>query len=289
LASVLKRFPVVFSDIYVSLVSVGEKGGVLPFVLDRIIDYLLRQRDMIKKFQKALTYPVVVLVLAVVVFLCMFLFFIPMFTRIFKNMNIEMPMLTQYLINVSDFFIKFWWIIISMGVMIIIGILKFKKTKKGRYFFDKHSLRLPLFGPLIFYISLSRFLHTLCVLLESGVILIDSLNEAINSMGNIFLKERFQMIHLFISKGMGITDALEKTKLIPDFSLSLIAIGEQTGSLAKNLKVAAEMVDEDVDSQINKITAMIGPIAILFVSVLVGVVLVGIYLPIFSMWGGLAR
>ncbi|MDD3375699.1 MAG: type II secretion system F family protein [Candidatus Omnitrophica bacterium] len=289
LANALKRFPTVFSDTYISLVAVGERGGVLAFALDKIMDHLIRQKGITQKLKKALTYPTIVFGLAVLVVAGMFLFFIPMFEGIFKKMNVDMPFLTQVLIDISHFFIKTWWILLGIYIMIHIGFKKFRKSRKGRYLTDKYALRIPVIGQLIFYVSLSRFLHTFSVLLESGVSLMDTLHDSTHSTGNQFLSEKLASIEAYLSKGARLSDAIGKIKIMPDFALSLITIGEETGSLANALKVTATMVDEDVDYQINKLTTLIGPISIILIGIFVGVVLVAIYLPIFSLWGGLEK
>ncbi len=288
-ASALKRFPFVFPEIYISLIAVGERGGVLTFALDKIMDQLIRQKETAQKIKKALMYPVIVLVFALLVVIGMLVFFIPMFEQIFKKMRIEMPFITQCLVNTSHFFIKSWWILLMICFMIFIGIKKMQQTRQGRYWLDKNILKIPVVGELIFNIALSRFLHTFSVLLESGVSLIDTINDATRSTGNAFLRDKLSDVQVYLNKGSRLHDALEKSKLFPDFALSLIAIGEETGTLAKNLKVVADMVDENVDNQITKVTTLIGPISIMIVGTFVGVVMIAIYSPLFSLWSGLER
>lgn len=287
LADALKRFPTIFTDTYVSLVAVAERGGVLTFALEKIMDYLVRQKDITQKLKKALMYPVFVLVFASLIVMGMFLFFIPMFEKLFEKMSVEMPPTTQFLINTSHFFMKSWWIIILIYIMIHVGFQRFKKTRKGRYLIDRYILKVPVVGDLIFYVCLSRFLHTFSVLLESGVVLIHTLRDSTASMGNQFLIRKLADVETYLNKGAKLSDAIEKTHVMPDFALSLLAIGEESGQLSKISKIAADLTDEDVDYQINKMTTLLGPIAIIIVGIFVGFVLISIFSPIFSLWGGL--
>ncbi len=289
LAGALKRFPYAFSKIYISLIAVGEKGGVLSFVLDKISEHLSRQKETIAKFKKALIYPMLVLGLASAAVIGMFVFIIPMFKKIFLKMKIELPLITRILVNISEIFIKFWWIGVLFSVIVVIGYRYFSRTKKGKYLIDKHTLRIPVVGRIFFYLSLSRFLHTFSVLLQSGVPLIESIDDTLNSMGNSFMIERLSVIKHYLSSGLSLKDSLSKVKMLPPFVLGLIGIGEESGSLPKSIDITAGMVDEDVDYQLDKLTTLLGPIAIMVVGVFVLIVLLAVYSPIFALWGGLQK
>lgn len=288
LTEALKRFPNIFPDTYISLISVGEQGGVLPFSLEKIMDYLIRQQDMRQKFKKALMYPTIVFAIAVVVVAWMFLYFIPMFENVFRRMRIDMPALTQFMIDASHSFKQTWWIILGVCVILVVGFIQFQKSRKGKYLIHRNILNFPVVGPLFLNMALSRFVHTFGVLLKSGVPLIDTLGEAARSTGNLFLTERLLGVQAYLNKGERLNDALTRTNVIPDFALSLILIGEETGKLADVLEVTAGMVDEEAENSIAKMTTMIGPLSTVIIGVLIGTILFALYSPIMAVWSELA-
>ncbi|HEC68873.1 MAG TPA: type II secretion system F family protein [Candidatus Omnitrophica bacterium] len=285
LSGAFERFPNIFPEIYPSLLKVAERGGTLPKILKDIRDYLDKRRENLMKLKRAITYPLIVIIIAILAVGAMMLFVVPVFKKVFAKINVSLPFLTRILMDVSDFSVKFWWL---GPVLIILGFFLYKKcysTEKGRYRIDYWKLKLPLLGKLVFTASLGRFVHSFSLLVGGGLPLTESIETAKRSCANKVMEEKLDYVLERVIQGKGIGTSLEETKYFPPFITEMISIGEESGTLVEMLDRIALHLEEELDYRLNKFLTLLEPILIVMVGGMVMFVLLSMYLPIFTLWG----
>lgn len=215
LSAALGKHPDVFSTLYVSMVKAGEMSGALDDVLNRLAVFLEKQSKLANEVKSAMTYPVVVLVIAVGIFFALLLFILPIFAGMFKQMNAQLPAFTQALINLSTFVLQWWWLIILVIVGSIFAFRQYRKTPQGKYNVDKQMLRAPVFGPLIQKVAVARFTRTFGTLIKSGVPLISALEIVGLTAGNEVVAEAVVSVRGAVSEGQTLSVPLAETKIFP--------------------------------------------------------------------------
>ncbi len=283
LAAALSEYPNVFSDVYINMVRAGEASGTLEIVLERLADISENQVALTNKVKSALIYPAFMTFAGASVLFVMMTFIVPNLTKMFTDTGKELPAPTKILMGLSQFMNSYWWLIIILIVIAVIGISSFAKTEKGTYLIDKNMLRLPLFGGLAQKLAAARFSRTLGSLLENGVSMMSALEVVRNVVGNVILAEAIEAASKEVEQGHELGVAIEATRVFPYLSVQMIKVGEQSGELETMLKKVADVYETEVETTLSGMTALLEPLIILLMAVVVGFILFAICLPIFEM------
>jgi len=284
LADALKKHPRVFDELYVNLVSAGEVGGILDTILHRLAIHMEKMEALKRKVKGAMLYPIIVVLVAVAVIAALLVFVIPTFEKMFADFGEQLPAFTQMVINFSKW-ARYWgWRVILPGVIaLVIFFHRFYKTTKGRLIIDAFFLKLPLFGDLIRKIAIARFTRTLGTMISSGVPILDGLEIVGRTAGNRIIQNGIESTRKSISEGKTFAEPLAATGVFPPMVVQMIAVGESTGALDSMLAKIADFYEEEVDAAIEALTSLIEPILIVFLGGAIGVLLIAMYLPIFTM------
>jgi type IV pilus assembly protein PilC len=279
----LQKHPKVFNRLYVAMVGAGEKGGLLAEILARLAVYLENTARLRKKVKSAMMYPTVVTFVAIAITIFLLVKVIPVFGEIYSGFGAKLPGPTQFLINLSDIVKSYFIIMILAGGGGIYGWLAFIKTKKGREFWDKNRIRLPIFGSIAHKICLARFTRTLASLIRSGVPILEVLQIVSQTVGNVVMEKAIKVASSDIERGEGISAALSKHPVFPNMIIRMIMAGEQTGKIDNMLERISDFLDEEIETTLSGITSLIEPILIVFLGVVVGGMVICMFLPIFKL------
>ena len=282
-ADALSKHPKIFDSLYVNIVAAGEVGGVLDTVLNRLAVYMEKNESLKNKVKGAMTYPIIVLCVAFGVVAILMIFVIPTFSDMFKQFGSALPGPTQFIVNLSSFFRKFWWAMIGFIVALIFGFKWIRTQEKGRFYTDKMMLRLPVFGPLIRKVAVAKFTRTLGTMISSGVPIMDGLEITSKTAGNMIIENAIRTVRTAISEGRTMSEPLEQTGLFPGMVVQMIAVGEATGAMDQMLGKIADFYDEEVDTAVEALTSSLEPMLMVFLGGIIGFVVVAMYLPIFKM------
>lgn len=282
LSECMADHPKTFSKLYVSMVSAGEIGGVLDEVLNRLATFLEANARLIGQLKSAMTYPAVVFVIATAIFIFLLSFVLPIFKEMFDAMNVELPAFTLMLINMSTF-VRTQGLLLFVGVVVaIVSLVNFVKTPFGRSWFDNVALKAPIFGSIIRKVAVARFTRTLGTLLRSGVPLMTALEITQDTAGNVHIAAGIAKVREAVSEGEGMTKPLEQTKLFPPMVTQMISIGEESGNVDAMLSKVADFYDEEVEQAVKALTSLLEPLMMVLIGGMVGSMIIGMYLPMFS-------
>jgi general secretion pathway protein F len=268
---------------YINMVRSGESSGTLELVLERLADITEKQQALNNRIRSALTYPVLMLFLGILVLYFLLAYVVPRITTIFSDMGQVLPAPTRFLIATSEVFQSGWWVILLSILIIIIGISRLKKSEKGMYWYDKVKLSLPGFGSLTIKLAVARFARTLGTLLENGVTLLSALRIVKNIVGNRLIADSIETAANDVEKGSGLGKSLEVANLFPHISIQMIQIGEQSGELETLLNKIADIYENEVETTVVGLSTLLEPVIILFMGVIVLFIVLSILLPIFEM------
>ena len=285
LSEAMRKHPECFDDLYVSMVQAGEVGGVLDEVMNRLSKLLEDVARLQNQIKSALTYPVAVALFAVAIFVAMTVFLIPIFADIFKQLGVELPALTQFMLWLSDT-MRSWKILIPV-VGFLVGSFFFQqyyKTPVGRVTIDRISLKMPLFGDLIEKTAVARFSRTFGALTRSGVPILTALEIVRDTAGNQVIANAVDASRKEIQQGGMISLALQKEQVFPVMAIQMISIGEETGELDQMLAKVADFYEDEVEQSVKALTSIIEPIMIIVLGGLVGIILISMYLPMFKIF-----
>ncbi|MDZ4816040.1 MAG: type II secretion system F family protein [Verrucomicrobiota bacterium] len=285
LTEALLRHPRVFDKLYTSMVKAGESGGLLAEILARLAGYLEASARLTKKVKSALTYPVVVIGLAGVITMFLIVKVIPIFANIFKDFNAKLPAPTQFLINVSDFFRSPQGFIVSPIVITVLFFsIKFALgTKSGTWWWDGKKMKLPVFGPLVHKIIMSRFARTFAQLIRSGVPILEVMAIVGASSGNAQVEAAIKRVALNVERGDPLAASLSKEPLFPPMMLRMVQAGEQTGKVDAMLDKMADFWDEEIEAMLTALTSLMEPFMIVLLGVIIGGIVISMFLPIFKL------
>ncbi|MEM9172453.1 MAG: type II secretion system F family protein, partial [Pseudomonadota bacterium] len=280
----LARHPLHFDDLFVNLVEAGEQAGALETLLDKIATYKEKTEAIKKKIKKALTYPVAVLVVAVIVTVILLIFVIPSFEDLFQGFGADLPAFTRMVVDLSQF-------VRTQGWMILVGAIAgggtfmyFKKrSKKMRETLDRIVLKLPVIGGILEKSAIARYARTLSTMFSAGVPLVEALDSVAGATGNIVYENGVLEMKDDVATGMRLQQAMEKTDLFPNMVIQMIAVGEESGQLDDMSAKVADFYEEDVDNAVDNMSSLIEPMIMAILGVLVGGLVVAMYLPIFKM------
>lgn len=285
LSSSLRQYPKVFEPIAIGLIEAGEAGGILEQVLDRIA-LLLEERAKIRgQIIGALIYPALVLILAVSVSLGLLIFIVPKFKSMFDGMGAELPALTSFMLNLSNFVTSITFAV-GAPLMITAGIYLFSQyyaTKKGRLFIDTNILKIPLFGDLLLRSEMAGMCDTLSTLVNSGIPIVDGMNRCISASSNELIRQTIQRSILLVTQGQELNYSMGRSNVFPKLVISMIKIGEETGQLSFMLDKLAVFYKREVEATVSALTKAMEPAVIFVVAGIVGTIVISLYLPMFSL------
>mgnify|MGYP003753471711 FL=1 len=289
-AEAMAAHPKIFDRLFVNMVKAGEIGGVLDVVLARLAEFQEKAEKIKGKVKSAMTYPIVVLVMALSILTFLMMFIVPKFADIFADLmgGKGMPMLTQFVMNASSVMVHRLPIVVIVIVALVVIIKLLAKTTGGRYALDKFKLNAPVFGTLISKNSISRFTRTLGTLMSSGVPVLQALNIVKETVGNEVISKAVAMIHDAVKEGENMAPPIASSKVFPPMVVSMVEVGEETGALPDMLNKIADSYDDDVDNAVAAMTSIIEPVLIIFLAVVVGTIVIALFLPLVSIIGGLS-
>lgn len=280
LAKAMTKHPKVFDNIFVNMIEAGESSGTLSLVLLRLADLKEGQMRLRSKITSAMTYPVLMMCVAVTLMIAIFTFIIPKLSKVFESMKKPMPASTKMLIAFSDALTSYWYLFFAFGVLAIWMFFRYINSKTGRPKWDAFKLKAPVFGPLFRMIAVNRFASTMATLLGSGVPILTSMNIAKNLVDNIWIANAIAHARENITEGQSIAEPLRRSGQFPPLVLHMIAIGEKTGELPGMLQNVADTYEEQVNSKIEGMTALIEPIMIIGMGGMVGLIVLSIFIPL---------
>jgi type IV pilus assembly protein PilC len=284
LAEALAKHPRYFDDLYVNLVTAGESAGVLDQVLDSIASYKERIESIKGKIKKAMFYPAAVVTVAIGVTALLLIVVIPQFESIFQSFGGDLPAFTRMIVNASEFMQSKGWIVLVLAVAAIVAMIQARNRSKAfGHFIDRVSLKIPIVGPVLEKSALSRFASTLSTTFAAGVPLVDALKTVAGATGNIVYEEATHKIREDVATGHQLQLAMQQTGLFPPMMVQMTAIGEEAGSLDAMLDKVSSFYEEEVNNTVDALSSLLEPIIIVFIGVVVGGMVVGMYLPIFKM------
>jgi len=279
----LQKHPKAFDRLYVSMVSAGEKGGLLAEILARLATYLENTARLRKKVKSSLMYPSVVSVVAVLITVFLLVKVVPVFGDVYSGFGAKLPAPTQFLIDVSNFLKSYLLYFIVAAGGAVWGWFYFIKTPAGREFWDNRRIKLPIFGPIAHKICLARFTRTLASLVRSGVPILEVLQIVSQTVGNVMMEKAIKVAATDIERGQSISSALSKHPIFPSMVIRMITAGEQTGKIDNMLERISDFLDEEIETVLSGLTAMIEPILIVFLGVVIGGMVICMFLPIFKL------
>lgn len=278
------KYPKYFDRFYCNLVSAGETGGVLEGLLDKLAVYKEKTQTIKKKVKTALTYPIAIMVVAVALIFVMMMFVLPAFGEVYSSMGAELPGLTQIVMSMSKFFVKYGWVMIVAIILAGFGLYKLhQKSPAFQKRVDSIMLRLPIFGPIVRKATIARWSRTTATLFAAGVPLVEVLDSVAGAAGNILYEEATKDIQAKVTQGLSLTSSMQSTEMFPNMIIQMAAIGEESGSLDDMLNKAAEFYEEEVDNSVSQLSSLMEPVIMVVLGSTIGVLLVAMYLPLFNL------
>jgi type IV pilus assembly protein PilC len=283
LADALRKHPKIFDDLYVNMVEAGEAGGILNTILNRIALFIEKANRLKKKVKGAMIYPCAIVGVAVIVVAILMIFVIPVFAELYGSMGKALPVPTQVCIDISNWFVSYWYLLVIGSVAIVMSISFYYKTPHGRMNIDRILLRMPIIGDLLRKVAVARFSQNMALLLSSGVPILDGLAITGKTAGNKVVEKAILESRVSISQGKTVAEPLRESKIFPPLVCQMVAVGESTGGLDAMLKKVAELYEEEVDDAVANLTAMMEPMIMVVLGVVLGGLVIAMYLPIFQM------
>jgi len=279
----MRRFPKVFDDLFCNMISSGEQSGSLDIMLRRLSDFLERIVKIRSQVRQAMIYPAAIITFAVLVVIFMMWQVIPVFAQVFTELGANLPGLTVFVLNMSNFVQHNILLIAVAVVALVVGFRLAQKNKTGRKALDRMKLSLPLFGTLLEKYGLSRVTRTLSTLLSGGVPMLDSLKITSATAGNMIIEENILDVRTLVAEGSSMNDALKEVGEFPFMMTQMVGVGEATGTLDEMLAKLADFYDEEVDAAVKSLLSILEPVLLIGVGGLVGSIVISMYLPIFSL------
>jgi type IV pilus assembly protein PilC len=284
LSQAMRRHPKIFDRLFVSMVEAGEAAGILDEVLDRVAYQIEKATKIKRRVKGAMLYPTMVLVFATLVLSGLLMFLVPVFVRVFGQLGGTLPTLTQYVVNVSDLLRHHWYIIFPVLGGLIFGLRRYKKTEPGRKKWDRIKIKIPMkIGQVVLKVTMARFSRTLSTLVSAGVDIIQALEITGQTAGNWVIEEALADVRAKVHQGVPIAQPLVENPIFPPMVSQMVKIGEETGELEKMLGKIADFYEDEVDAAIQSLTSIVEPLMMILVGLMVGVIVIAMYLPMFKM------
>jgi MSHA biogenesis protein MshG len=283
LSTAMRRHPKVFSNFYVSVVRVGEATGQLDESFDRLFSYLDFERDVRERIKTAMRYPTIVVAAIGIAVAIVNFFVIPAFAKIFEASKVQLPLLTRILVATSDFFVAYWPFMLGAGALGVLAFMAYIGSPRGRFAWDRAKLRIPVAGRIIFKATLSRFARALSISSHAGVPIVQGLSVVAGVVDNAYMAKQVEQMREGVERGESVARTAASTGIFNQVVLQMIAVGEETGELDTLLGEVADMYEREVDYEIKTLAANIEPIITVALGVLVLLLALGVFLPIWEM------
>jgi type IV pilus assembly protein PilC len=284
LSEAMARHPRVFSRLFVSMVEAGEAAGILDVVLDRVAFQIEKETRIKRRVKGAMMYPLMVMGFATLVLVGMLMFLVPIFVDIFAQLGGDLPLLTQIVVNLSNILRSYYFIVFPVMGAMIYGFFRLKKTERGRRVWDAFRMRIPFgVGAIVVKVGMARFSRTLSTLVAAGVDIIRSLEITGSTAGNSLIEDATAVVRERVHQGVPIAIPLDDEKVFPPMVAQMVRVGEETGELEKMLAKIADFYEDEVDSSIATLTSVIEPLMMIGVGMVVGVIIISMYMPMFKL------
>ncbi|GAB2491399.1 type II secretion system F family protein [Alkalibacterium psychrotolerans] len=284
LSEAMKEYPKLFPDLLVQMIHSGEISGQLEDVLKRMATYYEKQYRIKQKVSTALTYPTVVASFAIIITLFLLIFIVPIFGDLFASFGEDLPLITQVVLNFSAFIQQYWWVFIALLLLMGVVFFQTKKKESGAYLIDKLLLKLPIVGPFVQKAVLARMTQTLSSLLNSSVPILQAVDVTSTVVGNRVVEKVLIEARTSLEKGESLAKPMEDHWVFPSLIKQMIRVGESSGSLDEMLKRVADVYDQEVEEASDKLQSLIEPVLIIFLAVIVGLIVLSIVVPMFSLF-----
>jgi type IV pilus assembly protein PilC len=284
LSEAMARHPKVFSTLYVSMVEAGEAAGILDQVLDRVAMQIEKQTALTRRVKGAMMYPSLVLGFALLVLTGMLLFLVPVFEGVFADLGGELPLPTRIVVGISDFLRSWWFVLFPLIALVIFGFFRYRRTEGGSRRWDRFKLGVPAgIGSVVLKVAIARFSRTLSTLVSAGVDIIGALEIAGDTAGNSVVADATAEVRDAVRRGERIAAPMKANAVFPPMLAHMVSVGEETGELDHMLGKVADFYEDEVDSSVTNITSVIEPVMMIGVGVVVGVIIISMYLPMFKL------
>ncbi len=282
-AAALEKHKSVFDDLYIALISAGELGGILDTILERLAQYIEKADQLKQKVKSAMTYPAIVAVVSICVVIGLMVYVIPTFASIFRDLGSDLPPITLFVMDTSDFFVdNIFLILLVIGAFYVVLKTVFK-VQATRWWIDVLGLKLPVIGDTIRKIAVARFCRTMGTMISSGIPILQAMETVEKAAGNMVIEKAIQNVRDRVMEGKNMAEPLMATGIFPPMVVQMIAVGETTGSLDSMLGKIADFYDEEVDVAVDGLTSFLEPLVMVFLGGIVAVILLAMYMPIFTM------
>jgi type IV pilus assembly protein PilC len=288
LANAMRQFPAAFDDLTTNMIEAGETGGILDIILQRLATYVEKAVRLKSAVKSALIYPIAVVSMAVLIVGALLKWVVPIFANLFAGLGVNLPLPTRIVMGLSSFVQNFWWVFFVGAFGLFFGIRQVRKHPRGRYYFDKMLLYIPVIGLLLRKIAVGRFTRTLGTLITSGVPILEGLTITAKTSGNAVLEEALMKVRKAIEEGRTIVDPLRECGVFPNMVTQMIGVGEATGAMDSMLQKIADFYEEEVDAATKDMLAMLEPLIIGTLGIMIGGIVISLYMPLFAMIAKLA-
>ena len=283
LAAAFRKFPLHFDALFCNLVAAGEQAGILESLLDRLATYKEKILAIKSKIKSALFYPIAIVVVAFVITAVIMIFVIPAFKQVFTNFGADLPAPTLFVMAVSDFFVKFWYLIFGIAIGGTWGFLElWKRSIPVQIFMDRLSLKIPVFGDLIRKSTIARWTRTLSTMFAAGVPLVEALDSVGGASGNYVYMQATKEIQRKVSTGPSLTTSMQEANVVPNRVVQMVSIGEESGALDAMLGKVADFFEAEVDDAVDALSSLMEPMIMVVLGVVIGGMVIAMYLPIFK-------
>lgn len=289
LANAFNKHKLVFGELFINLVHAGEIGGVLDEVMQRLASFFESEQRIRAKVRSAMTYPAVILFVAVSVVIFLVAFVLPTFVSMFEGMDVELPKPTKMLLWISAAMRSYWYIFIVGAIGGGVSFFRFIATPTGKKLFDRFVLKFPVFGPLTRKIAISRFARTLSTLLSSGVPVLQALDVVARAAGNVVVADAILKARASIREGESIASPLGETEIFPPMVTQMISVGEETGNLDTMLEKISDFYDLEVETTVSSLTSLLEPLMMVVMGFIVGFIVISMFMPLFNLVGALGQ
>ena len=283
LAGAMARHPRIFSPLYINMVRVGEESGRLEEAFQRMFEYLEHERTTINQIKSALRYPSFVIIAIVAAVIVLMTLVIPTFSDVYANYDLDLPLPTQILIGTSNFMVAWWWLLILLAGLGVFLLTRFLATDRGTLWWDRHKVRLPLVGHIILRASLSRFARSFGMASRSGVPLIQALTVVSKAVDNRYLEEKILGMRGGIERGESITRTAANARIFTPLVLQMMTVGEETGQVDEMLEEVADFYASEVEYDVNRLGEIIQPVLITAIGIIVFIMALGVFLPMWDL------
>jgi type IV pilus assembly protein PilC len=289
LSEAFGKHPKCFDRLYVNMVKAGEAGGALEIILRRLAEFKEKAQSLARRIKGAMVYPCVVIFVAVAILSFIMIFIVPKFERIFEDFRMKLPWITEMLIAVSRWFVKYWYVLPLFPVFIWLTLKLIRLNRAGAYILDKIKLGLPVSGQIVEKTVVARTMRTLGTLIASGVPILEALAIVRETAMNVVFEECFQRVYESIREGETIAQPMKESKLVDDMVVNMIDVGEETGDLDTMLNKIAEVYDEEVDVLVESLISLLEPLMIVILGFIVGTIVIALFMPLLALLEGLSN